>query len=65
MAKPKFHYIIVEKETVAHARDGRVITVTQADLLARDGEPSKSIYLNRDNATALRNALDRWLEESK
>jgi len=64
MGKPKYLYEIEPHETVAHASDGGCITVQQADLLDSDAR-DKCIFLNRQNAAKLRDALDAWLSETE
>lgn len=63
MSFRRYRYVIAERETVAHALDGKVLTVTQADLLG--GDSQSNIYLDREAAAKLRDALDQWLGETK
>lgn len=63
MAKPKYFYEIEEHQTVAHTDDARAITVQQANLI-NDKAPDSHIYLNRETAAILRDALDTWLKET-
>jgi hypothetical protein len=64
MSKPKYLYEIVPQETVLHADDGGCITLQQANLLGLK-DPDAKIHLDRKNAEATRDALDRWLKETE
>lgn len=63
MSRPKYLYEIVEKETVLHANDGGCITIQQANLLGLNDRDA-TIFLDRKNAEATRDAIDQWLKET-
>lgn len=60
MAKP-YYFILDNGKLVAHADDGKCLTVQQAHPL-EGGRPDSLIFLERDDCARLRDALTEYLE---
>lgn len=63
MSRPKFLYEIEEKQLVLHSNTTKSCTLQQGDVLGRERNPDACIFLDRENAAGLRDALDQWLNE--